>query len=125
MAQEGQGELPEEFAPALRGAGLLEVEDVPLRAGVVAPKRYVKMRRSEVGTGWLNEVIQISRPVDNSMYFNRPPADDVEGKVGFNNQDAVTVFSQFRMARGASQERMLLKQSNPFVELLDKRKCPS
>ncbi|GJQ20417.1 MAG: hypothetical protein HBSIN02_07720 [Bacteroidia bacterium] len=58
-----------------------------------AARRYVKMRRTEVWSDGLNQVIQISRAVNYSMDFNRVPTDDVESKGGFNNQDAVTVFS--------------------------------
>ncbi len=54
------------------------------------------------------------------MDFNRFPADDVEDEVGFNNQNAVAVFPQFRMARHATQEWVLLKQSDPLIQLFDK-----
>jgi hypothetical protein len=37
-----------------------------------------------------------------SMYCNRLAAEDVERKVGFNNQDPVTILSQFRMARNTA-----------------------
>jgi hypothetical protein len=59
------------------------------------------------------------------MNLDRLSASDVEDKVGFNNQNSVAVFSKFWMARKAAQERMLLKQSNTLVELLNKGERPS
>ena len=54
------------------------------------------------------------------MDFNRQSTDDVEDKVGFNNQNAVAILSESRMARHTAQERMLLKETNSSIELLDK-----
>jgi hypothetical protein len=65
-------------------------------------------------------VIEVSRAVDYSMDFNCQSTDDVEDKVGFNYQNAVAVLSEFWMARYSAQERMLLEETNPFIEPLDK-----
>ena len=59
------------------------------------------------------------------MDFNGVAADDVEDKVGFDNQDPVTVLSEFRMSGDASQERVILKLAEPFIDLFNEGQCPS
>ncbi len=65
-------------------------------------------------------MIEVSRTMDNTMDFDPLSTDDIEHKVGLNNQNSIAVFSKFRMAWDTAQERMSLKQANPFIELLDK-----
>lgn len=48
-----------------------------------------------LGTDRLYEMIDIARTVNDSMYFNRLLTENVENKVGFNNQHAVTIFPKF------------------------------
>jgi len=57
------------------------------------------------------------------MNFNGAPADSVEDEVGFNNQHAIAVLTEFRVSGNAPQKGMLLKPANPYIELGNKRGC--
>jgi hypothetical protein len=48
-------------------------------------------------------MVKIARSVDNAMYFNLAATNDVEHKVGLDDQDTITVFSESRMTWYPSQ----------------------
>ncbi len=62
-------------------------------------------------------MIQVAGSVNDTMNFNRPSADYIENKVGFNSQYPVSVGAKFGMARYSAKEGMSLQQTNSFVKL--------
>jgi hypothetical protein len=70
--------------------------------------------------GRSDEVVEIAGTMNDTMYFNCPSTDDVKGEIRFNHQDTIAVFSKLRMSRYSSEERIMLKPSNAFIESVDK-----
>jgi hypothetical protein len=72
-----------------------------------------------------DEVVEITGAMNDAMYLDNPSTDDVENEVGLNNQDTITVLSEFRVARDPSKERMTHKPSNAVIKPIDEGKCPA
>jgi hypothetical protein len=71
--------------------------------------------------GWLDEMIEVAGSVYHAMDFYLLAADDVENEVGFNHEDSISIFSKLWMPRYSPEQRVLLKQSNSFIQFVDKR----
>jgi hypothetical protein len=71
--------------------------------------------------GKLNQMIQVARTVNNSMNLNQVSTNNVEDKVGFDNQHSVSVPSKFGMPRCASKQRVSLKRTDSHIQFLEIR----
>ena len=71
----------------------------------------------------LDQMVQIPGSVDDAMNFNLATTDNVEHKVGFDDQNAIPVFPQFLVMRYPSKQGMLLQCPNSIVKLVDKQTC--
>jgi len=59
-----------------------------------------------------NQVIEIARAVNDTVYLNGPSSNDVEREVGLNHKNTITVLSEFGMSWDSPKERVMLKLSN-------------
>lgn len=48
--------------------------------------------------------VEIAGPVNDTMYLNSLSTDDVENKIGFDDQDTVAVLPKLRVSRYPSDE---------------------
>jgi hypothetical protein len=65
-------------------------------------------------------VVKIAGSVNDTMYLDGPPTDDVEDKIGFNDQDTVAVLSKSWVSRYPTQQRLVLKFSDAFIKSANK-----
>ena len=65
----------------------------------------------------LNDTVEMTRTVNNTMNFNGAASDHVEHKVGFDDENAVSISRKFLMLGDSTEARVGREGVDSFVEL--------
>ncbi|GEM_PF-3000606 len=66
-------------------------------------------------------MVKIAGTVNDTMDFNSSSAEDIEDEIRSNNQNTIAILTKFAVSRYSSEERIMLKPSNAFIESVDER----
>jgi hypothetical protein len=72
----------------------------------------------------LDQMIQIAGAAHKGVYLNSLPANNVEDKIGFNDQNSVAVLAKLRVTRNTTGKRLMPELSDSYIKLINKPDCP-
>ncbi len=68
----------------------------------------------------LHNVIKMASAMNDTVYFNDVTSDDIEDKIGFDDEHSVTECLELLMFWNSTEKRMCCQATDSFVKLLGK-----